>query len=91
MCKGSYECFVFLLVLCSPTHHEVQLMLGINQVGGGNPYALAETEIQYQYNAKCMILSLSQILVLITQQSKSSQKSYLAAQLTLNPRLLARM
>ena len=65
-------------------------MLGINQ--GGNPFALAEMGIQYQYtHAKSMILSLCQILVLITQQSNSSQKSYLSTQSTLSPHLLARM
>ena len=62
----------FSLVLYSTTHHWVQLMLEINQ--GGNPFALAETGIKYQYtHAKRMILSLSQILVLISHQSNSGQ------------------
>ena len=78
------------LVQCSTTHHGVQLEKGMNQ--GGNPFALAETEIQYQYTyAKSMILSLCQILLLITQQSNSTHKSYLSAQLTFSPRLLACM
>ena len=80
----------FSLVLCSTTHHGVQLEKGMNQ--GGNPFALAETGIQYQYtHAKSMIQSLCQILLLITQQSNSSHNSYLSTQLTLSPRLLARM
>ena len=59
---------------------------------GGNPFALAETGIQYQYtHAKSMILSLCQILLLITQQSHSGHKSYLSAQLTFSPRILAGM
>ena len=37
----------FSLVLCPTTHHEVQFVLGIRQ--GGNPFALAETGIHYQY------------------------------------------
>ena len=61
-------------------------MLRMNQ--GGNPFALAETGIQCQYtHARSMILSLCQILVLVTQLSNSDQKSRLSAQLTLSPRL----
>ena len=37
----------FSLVLCSTTHRGVQLVLGISQ--GGNPFALAEMGIHYQY------------------------------------------
>ena len=37
----------FSLVLCSTTHHGVQLVLGISQ--GGNPFALAKMWIHYQY------------------------------------------
>ena len=37
----------FSLVLCSTTHHGVQLVLGISQ--GENPFALAEMGIHYQY------------------------------------------
>ena len=37
----------FSLVLCSTIHCRVQLVLGISQ--GGNPFALAETGIHYQY------------------------------------------
>ena len=36
----------FSLVLCSTTHHRVQLVLEISQ--GGNPFALAETGIHYK-------------------------------------------
>ena len=35
----------FSLVLCSTTHHRVQLVLGMFQ--GGNPFALVETGIHY--------------------------------------------
>ena len=38
-----------------------------------------------------MILSICQILLLITQQSLSGHKSYLSAQLILSPRFLAPM
>ena len=73
----------FLLVQCSTAHHGVQLEKGKNQ--GGNPFALAETGIQYQYTfAKSTILGLCQILLLITQQSNSAHKSYLSAQLILS-------
>ena len=54
----------YSLVLCSTTHHGVQLKKGMNQ--GGDPFALAEIGIQYQNtHAKSMILSLCQILLLI--------------------------
>ena len=66
------------LVECSSTHPGVQLENGMNQ--GGNPFTLAETGIQYQYtHTKSKILSLCQILLLITQQSNSAHKSYLSA------------
>ena len=66
-----------IIILCSTTHHGVQLMLGINQ--GSNPFALSETGIPYQYtHAKSIILSFCQILLLITQQSNSGHKSYLS-------------
>ena len=56
----------FSLVPCSTMHHGVQLMLGMNQ--GGNPFALAEMGIQYQYTqAKGKIQSLCQMLGFITQ------------------------
>ena len=51
----------FSLVPCSSTHRGVQLMLGMNQ--GGNAFALAETEIQYQYtHARSKIPNLCQIM-----------------------------
>ena len=72
------------------THHGVQLEKRMNQ--GGNPFALAETGIKYQYtHAKSMIMSLCQILLLITQQSNSGHKSYLSAQLTLSQGFRAHM
>ena len=64
------------LVLCSTSHHGLQLEKGMNQ--GGNPFALAETGIQNQYtHAKGMILSLCQIM-LFKKQSYSGHKSYLS-------------
>ena len=40
------------------------------------PFALTKTGIQYQYtHTRSMILSLCQILVLVTQCSNSGQKS----------------
>ena len=78
------------LVQCSTTHDGVQLEKGMNQ--GDNPFALAETGIQYQYtHAKSMILSLCQILLLITQQPNGTHKSYLSAQLTHSLCFLAHM
>ena len=54
----------FSLVLCSTTHHRVQLVLEISQEG--NPFALAETGIHYQYtHIKSKILSLCQFLVFV--------------------------
>ena len=54
----------FSLVLCSTTHHGVQLVMEISQ--WGNPFALAETRIYYQYtHIKSKILSLCQFLVLV--------------------------
>ena len=47
----------FSLVLCSTTNCRVKLVLGISQ--RGNPFALAETGIHYQYTRiKSGILSL---------------------------------
>ena len=54
----------FSLVLCYTTHHRVQLVLGISQ--WGNPFALAETGIHYQYtHIKSEILRLCKFLVLV--------------------------
>ena len=54
----------FSLVLCSTTHHGVQLVLGISQ--WGNPFTLAETGIHYQYtHIKSKIPSHCQFLVLV--------------------------
>ena len=65
------------LVLCSTSHHGLQLEKGMNQ--GGNPFALAETGIQNQYtHAKSMILSFCQIMLFKKQQSHSGHKSYLS-------------
>ena len=56
-----------LLVLCSTTHNGVQLEKEMNQ--GGQPIRLGWD--QYTH-AKSMILSLCQILLLITQQSHNN-------------------
>ena len=78
----------FSLVLCSTTHHRVQLEKGMNK--RGNPFALAEMAIQYQYtHIKSKILSLCQILVFITQQSNKVKMSFPLTQLTLSHCLLA--
>ena len=45
--KEAMSVIYFSLVLCSITHHGVQLEKAMNQ--GGNPFTLAETGIQYQY------------------------------------------
>ena len=56
----------FSLVLCSTTHCRVQLLLGIRQ--GGNPFALAETWIHYQYTRiKCGIPNRCYFLVLVPE------------------------
>ena len=74
----------YSLILWSTSHHGLQLEKGMNQ--GGNPFALAETGIQYQYtHAKGMILSLCQIMLFKKQQSLSSHKSYLS---TIDPQPL---
>ena len=66
----------YSLVLCSTSHHGLQLEKGMYQ--GGHPFALDETGIQYQYtHAKSMILSLCQITFFKKQQSHSVRKSYL--------------
>ena len=57
-------CVYFSLLLCSTTHHGVQLVLGISQ--GRNPLTLVEVGIHYQYtHIKSEILSLYQFLVLM--------------------------
>ena len=77
----------FSLVLCSTIHYEVQLVLGISQ--GGNPFALTETGIHYQYtHIKSKILSLCRFLVLMPY-NLTVVKTLLSTQLTLSPRLLA--
>ena len=54
----------FSLVLCSTTHHGVQLVLGISQ--GRNPFTPVEMGIHYQYtHIKSKIPSLCQFLVLV--------------------------
>ena len=54
--KEAISVIYFSLVFCSTTHHRVQFEKGINQ--GGNPFALAETGIQYQSKISnfCQIL-----------------------------------
>ena len=77
----------FSLVLCSTTHRRVQLVLGIRQ--GGNPFALAETGIHYQYTRiKNEIPSICQFLVLMLG-ILTEVKTLLTTQLTLSPCLLA--
>ena len=73
----------FSLVLCSTTHHKVQLVLGMYQ--GGNPFALIETGIYDQYTwTEGRFSSLYQFQVLSTVQIP-----ILSIQLTLSHRLLA--
>ena len=75
----------FSLVLCSTTHHGVQLVLEISQ--GENPFALVETRIHYQYtHIKIEIPSLCQFLV---PYNLTVVKILLSTQLPLSPRLLA--
>ena len=72
--KEAISVVYFSLVLCSTTHHGVQLEKGMNQ--GGNPFALAVTGIQYQYNGiKSKISKLWQILVFITQSNRVKKSS----------------
>ena len=55
-------------------HHKIQLEKGMNQ--GRNPFALAETGIQYQYtHIKSKILNLSQILVFISQSNRVKKRT----------------
>ena len=73
----------FSLALRSTTHHGVQLVLGMNQVG--NPFALVETRIRDQYTrVDGRLPSRCQFQVLST-----GQIPILSTQLTLNHRLLA--
>ena len=73
----------FSSVLCSTNHRGVQLLLGISQ--GGNPFALAETGIRYQYTRiKSEIPSLCQFLVLVPE-NLTVVKTLLSIQLTLSP------
>ena len=67
--KEAISVIYFSLVLCSTTHQRVKLEKGMNQ--GGNPFDLAETEIQYQYTRiKSKISNLWQILIFITQSNR---------------------
>ena len=85
--KEAMSVIYFSLVLCSTTHHGVQLEKGMNQ--GGNPFALAETRIHYQYTCiKSKISNLCQILVFITQSDRV-KRPFLSTQLTLSPHSLA--
>ena len=85
--KESISVIYLSPVLCSTTHHRVQLEKGMNQEGNSSTFA--ETGIQYLYiriNSK--ISNLCQILDFITQSNRV--KSYfLLTQLTLSPFLLA--
>ena len=78
----------FSLVLCSTTHHGVQLILGKYQEG--NPFALVEMRIHYQYTrVKSKILSFCQILLFITQQWNRVKKPFPLHTANTQPRLLA--
>ena len=77
----------FSLVLCSTTHHRVQILLGISQ--GGNPFTLAETGIHYQYtHSKSEVPSLCQFLVLVSY-NLTVVKTLLSTHLTPSPHFLA--
>ena len=71
----------FPLVLCSTTHHRVQLALGISQ--WGKPFCLAEMGIHYQYtHIKGKILSLCKFLGFILY-NLTVVSTLLSSQLTL--------
>ena len=84
--KEAISVIDFSLVLCSTTHYGVQLEKGMNQEG--NPFALAEMGIQYQYTCiRSKISNLGQILVFITQSELKSP--FCLTQLTLTHHLVA--
>ena len=85
--KEAISIIYFSLILCvehrtSEKYTIVQPEKGMNQ--GGNPFALAETGIKYQYTRiKRRISNLYQILVFITQSNRVKRSFPLK---TINPR-----